>query len=72
MHNLNLFYLPLFDFDRGNVHRHIVLAIKHEDKWAALGISRRSNLMSKPFEFNSLLELIREYETSYVRTYMCL
>lgn len=35
-------------------------------------MSRRSNLMDKPFEFNSLEELIREYENSYVRTNTCL
>lgn len=43
-----------------------MLAVRHEDKWAAMGMSRRDVLMDKPFEFNSLTDLIKEYETSYV------
>ena len=50
---------------RDNVHRHIVLAIKYEGKWGAVGISRRSNLMYKPIKFNSLYDLVEEYSTSY-------
>ena len=51
---------------QGNVHRHIVMAIRYEGKWGTIGISRRSNLMDKPIVYNSLITLIREYEMSYV------
>ena len=51
---------------RGATHRHIVLALKHEDNWGAIGISRRHNLMDKTIEFKSLAELICDYELSYV------
>ena len=51
---------------RGATHRHIVLALKHEDNWGAIGISRRQNLMDKTIEFKTLAELIRDYELSYV------
>ena len=51
---------------QGNVHRHIVMAIRCDGKWGAIGISRRSNLMDKPIVYDSLIMLIREYEMSYV------
>jgi len=50
---------------RDNVHRHIVLAIRFEGQWGALGLSRRKNLMNKPFKFASLEDLIKDYEASY-------
>lgn len=48
-----------------HVHRHIVLALKLDGKWGAIGISRRSNLMNKSFRFDSIAELVFEYERSY-------
>jgi hypothetical protein len=48
-----------------HVHRHIVLALKHDGKWGAMGISRRSNLMNKSFKFDTIAELVFEYERSY-------
>lgn len=52
---------------KGNSHRHIVLTVfdKSNNRWGALGLSRRSNLMYKPLVFNSLVDLIREFERSY-------
>lgn len=48
-----------------NSYRHIVLALRYENKWGAIGISRRSNLMYKEIEFNSFYDLIIEYKNSY-------
>lgn len=48
-----------------NSYRHIVLALRYENKWGAIGISRRSNLMYKEIEFNSFYDLIIEYKKSY-------
>lgn len=48
-----------------HIHRHIVLAIYSEGRWGAIGISRRQNLMYKPFIYSSLWELIEEYQDSY-------
>ena len=48
-----------------SVHRHIVLALRHEGKWGAVGISRRENLMYKPFVFDSFTSLIEEFKISY-------
>jgi tubulinyl-Tyr carboxypeptidase len=48
-----------------NTHRHIVLALRYENKWGAIGISRRSTLMSKDLTFPSLCDLIQEYKASY-------
>jgi Vasohibin len=68
-HKINLFYLiELSDLSvtRGATHRHIVLAVRHEGKWGAMGLSRRSCLMKKPIEFDSLTDLIRNFDDSYV------
>lgn len=46
-------------------HSHIVLAISNKSKWGALGISRMRTLMDKPMKFNSLFELVSEYNKSY-------
>lgn len=48
-----------------NSYRHIVLALRSENKWGAIGISRRTNLMYKEIEYNSLYDLIIEYKKSY-------
>jgi hypothetical protein len=52
-----------------SVHRHIVLALRHEGKWGAVGISRRENLMYKPLVFESLTDLISEFKISYDACY---
>jgi hypothetical protein len=48
-----------------SIHRHIVLALRYEGKWGALGISRRDTLMDKPIVFESLADLIKEYRDAY-------
>jgi hypothetical protein len=45
--------------------RHIVLAVRVDGQWGALGISRRSCLMFKDAGFNSLSALIEEFKRSY-------
>jgi hypothetical protein len=39
----------------GRIYRHIVLVIKHNEKWGALGLSRRNDLMDKSIGFNVFL-----------------
>ena len=56
-------------FFHGTVHRHIVLAIRYEGKWGAIGISRRANLMNKPMTFSSLSALVEDYRHSYEECY---
>lgn len=51
---------------RGSTHRHIVLAVRHEGNWGAIGISRRENLMDKKIEFKTLADLLRDFKLSYV------
>lgn len=46
-------------------HRHIVLAIHYRGKWGALGTSRRSCLMDKALEYDSLWDLIMDFSLSY-------
>jgi tubulinyl-Tyr carboxypeptidase len=56
-------------FVHGTVHRHIVLAIRYEGKWGALGISRRDKLMNRPISFTSLADLVLNYRESYEECY---
>jgi tubulinyl-Tyr carboxypeptidase len=48
-----------------NTHRHIVLAIRYDGKWGAIGISRRSTLMNKDIRFDSLADMVDEYKRCY-------
>jgi hypothetical protein len=50
---------------KNNIYRHIVLVVKSGGKYGALGLSRRSDLMSKPLVYGSLLELIQEFKAAY-------
>ena len=56
-------------FLHGSVHRHIVLAIKQDGKWGAIGISRRSNLMHKELCYDNLADLVEEFRVSYEQCY---
>jgi hypothetical protein len=53
----------------GNTYRHIVLAIKVEGKFGALGLSRRSTLMFKDFTYESFGDLIADYRDSYEQVF---
>jgi hypothetical protein len=53
----------------GNTYRHIVLAIKVEGKFGALGLSRRSTLMFKDFTYDSFGDLIADYRDSYEQVF---
>eukprot|EP00050_Salpingoeca_kvevrii_P019234 m.83900 g.83900 ORF g.83900 m.83900 type:complete len:404 (-) comp8321_c0_seq1:143-1354(-) len=50
---------------QGHNYRHIVLGVHCNGKYGALGLSRRDTLMYKPIDFNSLSDLIAEYDSAY-------
>ena len=50
-----------------NTYRHIVLAVRYEGKWGALGISRRKALMNKDIRFESLSDMVDDYGRSYAK-----
>lgn len=52
-------------FKGDSVHRHIVMVVKANGKWGAVGLSRRRSLMYKPLSFSSLYALIIEFKASY-------
>ncbi|TPX61938.1 hypothetical protein PhCBS80983_g00857 [Powellomyces hirtus] len=66
---------PMMDIERipcsfksecgSETYRHIVLLIRHGDRWGALGISRRPDLMDKPLSFKSLPEILKEFKKAY-------
>jgi hypothetical protein len=49
----------------GHVFRHIILAIRHKDKWGALGLSRKKTLAFKQIKFVGLGALIADYAQAY-------
>lgn len=49
----------------GNHFHHIVLGVHSGGRFGALGMSRREELMFKPLEFRSLMDLVQEYEAAY-------
>jgi hypothetical protein len=55
------------------VHRHIVLAVRHQHalqtKWGSLGLSRVDGLMYKELKFPSLSALIQDYCNEFARVY---
>lgn len=50
----------------GSVHRHIILAVRHQHaKWGALGLSRSEKLMFKELKYASLSELIQDFRKEF-------
>ncbi|KAM3594122.1 uncharacterized protein V6R79_002696 [Siganus canaliculatus] len=49
----------------GNHFHHIVLGVHSGGRFGALGISRREDLMFKPLELRSLMDLVQEFEGAY-------
>ena len=47
----------------------MVLAVRYDDTWGCLGISRRIDLMDKPLQFDSLAALVEEFNVSYRRNF---
>lgn len=49
----------------GNHFHHIVLGVHSGGRFGALGMSRREDLMFKPLEFRTLMDLVKEFEGAY-------
>lgn len=49
----------------GNHFHHIVLGVHSGGRFGALGISRREDLMFKPLELRTLMDLVQEYDGAY-------
>jgi hypothetical protein len=52
-----------------NIHRHIVLGLRHNGKWGSIGISRRTTLMGKDCIYDSLSDLVLEFKKCYEQCY---
>lgn len=59
------FKSKLIGSDSKAVFRHIVLIVRYQNKFGALGISRRKNLMWKDITYDNLYDLIRDFRESY-------
>jgi hypothetical protein len=49
----------------GKVYRHIVLAVRYNGRYGALGLSRQPSLMYKGLEYTSLADLVKDYQNAY-------
>lgn len=49
----------------GNHFHHIVLGVHSGGRFGALGISRREDLMFKPLELRTLMDLVQDFEGAY-------
>lgn len=49
----------------GNHFHHIVLGVHSGGRFGALGMSRREDLMFKPLEFRTLMDLVQEFDGAY-------
>lgn len=49
----------------GNHFHHIVLGVHSGGRFGALGISRREDLMFKPLELRTLMDLVLDFEAAY-------
>jgi hypothetical protein len=49
----------------GKVYRHIVLAVRYNGRYGALGLSRQPSLMYKGLEYTSLADLVKDYQDAY-------
>jgi hypothetical protein len=46
-------------------YRHVVLGLNHSGLYGALGLSRRSTLMYKPLQYQSLYDLVQDFLSAY-------
>ena len=53
----------------GQSYKHIVLALKYNSKWGAVGLSRRRELYYKDLCYDSLADLFLEFKRSYERVF---
>ncbi|KAJ3331301.1 Tubulinyl-Tyr carboxypeptidase 1 [Blyttiomyces sp. JEL0837] len=65
MYDLDRIALSFKSKSKGEIYRHIVLVVKSDGKFGALGLSRRHDLMYKSMRFETLMDLINEYICSY-------
>lgn len=49
----------------GNHFHHIVLGVHSGGRFGALGLSRREDLMFKPLELRTLMDLVQDFEGAY-------
>ncbi|KAI8826868.1 Vasohibin-domain-containing protein [Fimicolochytrium jonesii] len=48
-----------------DTYRHIVLLVRHGERWGSVGLSRRRELAGKDLGFKSLQEILRDFEAGY-------
>ncbi|XP_062503394.1 tubulinyl-Tyr carboxypeptidase 2-like isoform X2 [Corticium candelabrum] len=53
----------------GHYHKHVVLGVYYEGLFGCVGLSRREDLMYKPLVYQSLYELVCDFQTSYKQYY---
>uniref|UniRef100_A0A3Q3VT17 Uncharacterized protein n=1 Tax=Mola mola TaxID=94237 RepID=A0A3Q3VT17_MOLML len=65
MPGVERFPLSFQSYFSGNQFHHIVLGVHSGGRFGALGISRREDLMFKPLELRTLMDLVQDFEGAY-------
>jgi hypothetical protein len=52
-------------YSKGHFYRHIVLIVRYQSLFGALGLSRCPALMDKPIEYSTFVDLMEDYRLSY-------
>lgn len=63
--DIQRFTIGFVSYINGEEHRHIVLGIYANKMFGSIGLSRRPELMYKPLEYESLYELLEDFEKCY-------
>lgn len=53
----------------GHVHRHIVMIVRYNGKFGAIGLSRKKELMYKPVTFDTFADILADFKQSYEKYY---
>ncbi|XP_006881902.1 PREDICTED: vasohibin-2-like [Elephantulus edwardii] len=65
--SIERFPISFTSYFAGNYFHHIVLGIYYNGRYGSLGMSRRAELMDKPLVFQTLSDLVFDFEDSYSR-----
>ncbi|XP_070180568.1 tubulinyl-Tyr carboxypeptidase 1-like isoform X2 [Littorina saxatilis] len=67
MMGVERFPLSFKSIYNGHIYRHVVLGIYQGGRYGAIGMSRRDDLMYKPLEYESLTDVVLDFQKCYMR-----
>ena len=64
--NLDRFTLTFKSQQNGLTYYHTVLGLYHRGRYGAMGLSRKDDLMFRPFEFEDLSSMLLSFKDAYM------